>query len=464
MADCVVCGAGIDNSNVDDPVQSLLCMHTFHVYCLHQMVIAKNDGTLKCPMCQMEQTPSVVLQIKECAKDLPVDLQTTLDDDQPATPDTVVFEEVADVWSLLTRPAEPAQDLFEVLPPPAEPSAEPAQDRFEALPPLVPSRATKARKATAVKSKPRKPPPVKMAKNMLKSQAQKMMVRSIIVKRRPQKMLEVKEQPAGMLEVANTLIIEQSTSAGMATFPANTLICHTCGSEVHRDKCRLVAKMAEKFRCFECCTSVTQLHRSLGSWPPAEMEKQGLEAKQEFMRSVKGLSGSASADKARVYIKSFETHESRFRNGGAFWPLSKWAADGFDADAIERLTPLCDQQRHDILGRCYRVKIMEKEEAGARGTTKGDNIGFNEKLDKLMDALAKKSSAASSSAPAADESGASKAASDSDSSDSSSSSSSSGKNKKKRKKMAKKRLTNKRQHLRRKRRRLRRFASTSWRS
>ena len=70
MQECEVCYGPLDIFNVDDPCQSLLCMHVFHVYCVNQIVVTNKDDSLKCPKCNFEQTPSLVAEIKAKANDM----------------------------------------------------------------------------------------------------------------------------------------------------------------------------------------------------------------------------------------------------------------------------------------------------------------------------------------------------------------------------------------------------------
>ena len=173
-----------------------------------------------------------------------------------------------------------------------------------------------------------------------------------------------------------------------------------------------------------------------------EFAKQELPARQEFMKSVKGLSAKEAAQKAKEFFKSFSSKENGYVHGGAFWPLSKWAQEGFDSVAIEARTPQRDIMQHNILGRCYRVKIVSTYESGRHGHERGDETRANSsRMEELLAQLIKQHG----NAPAASATTVPDAASDkkeeeeeqgtaSDSSISSSSSSSSDKKKKKKKK------------------------------
>ena len=104
-------------------------------------------------------------------------------------------------------------------------------------------------------------------------------------------------------------------------------------------------------------------------------------------RSVQDLNQAATAEKAGTFLKSFERHEQTYALGGVFWPLAKWAHEGFDAEAIERLSVEEDIQKHNILGLTYRVKQLTTMETGTRGYEQGDELAFKSSLKKLMAAF-----------------------------------------------------------------------------
>lgn len=58
--------------------------------------------------------------------------------------------------------------------------------------------------------------------------------------------------------------------------------------------------------------------------------------------------------------------------GGQFLPLAKWRHDGFDDVAIAARTVPEDITEDDVLGTCYRVKIMSTYDAGEKTTDVGD--------------------------------------------------------------------------------------------
>ena len=54
----------------------------------------------------------------------------------------------------------------------------------------------------------------------------------------------------------------QTTGQTHPMFPKPSVYCTTCGKEAHVMKCRLVNKTQGLWRCPNCCSKITQLHRS----------------------------------------------------------------------------------------------------------------------------------------------------------------------------------------------------------
>jgi flagellar biosynthesis GTPase FlhF len=365
MQECEVCYGPLDIFNVDDPCQSLLCMHVYHVYCLNEIVVTSGSDTLKCPKCSFEQTPPLVAEIKAKAKDMQKDVAhgapALMEVDGP-----LLAEEVDTfcAWEALLA-VDPELSLAATENPEAPTAA--------AATPEVPTAAAAdvhmggwvaagSAPEVALVSK------VKPYKGTSKGKGGK------------RTGAKLRKALAASACAAKMSMAVKPTCAGAPTFPKTTLLCFECNSEVHRDSVRLVSKQKEMYRCKFCRTKITQLYQKFGSWPPPCMAGRSLEEKQTFMKSIHGLSATALADKANMYLKTYDTTEKRYENGGKFYPLAKWQHDGFDSAAIKNLTAKEDTQEHPILGTCYRVKILEKSEAGVQGQTQGDNVGYTQKF------------------------------------------------------------------------------------
>ncbi len=204
---------------------------------------------------------------------------------------------------------------------------------------------------------------------------------------------EPKAEGAGAAGAAEATTAPQimPKAGGAPTFPTDAVMCHDCGSACHKYSARVYFKThkgGERWRCNCCRTKITQLYKSRGKWPPVGFGRASLDERQGFMRSIKDLNGEDSAVKADMFLKTYEMHQKKYSHGGVYWPLQKWAHEGYDTDAIEKLSQPEDIQHHDVLGKCYRVKFLEKSEEGTQGSEKGDNIHGAEKANKLIAALA----------------------------------------------------------------------------
>ena len=180
----------------------------------------------------------------------------------------------------------------------------------------------------------------------------------------------------------------------------------------------------------------------------------------QFMKEMGGIPSQANIRvKAEELMDRYARLEDTFSEGGAYLPLTVWAAKGFDAEAIEAKTLPEDIMTHAVLGTVYRVRILAKSKNGAKGWMRTNKLlgDYGIKKRQKKDAAAASGSQgqlALAAAPAAeagdqeeephedagmDEDG-DNGSEDSDSSDSSSSSSSSdekGKSKKEKKKAKK---------------------------
>ena len=360
--DCEVCYGPIEANNADDPSQALLCMHVYHVYCLHQIILTGGNDTLKCPKCSFEQTPSLVAEIKAKAEDMGKKIWGS--DFAPAQMEVdgdVLFLDTLLHHGPDAAPAEVSTAATENPEEPTVAAPNPEAPTAAAAAPEVPTAAAAAPEVALVSK-------VKPYKGKTKGKGGN------------RTGAKLRNALAASACAAKESMAAKPTCAGAPAFPKTTLLCFECNSEVHRDSVRLVSKQKEMYRCKFCRTKITQLYKKFGSWPPPCMEGRSLAEKQTFMKSIHGLSGTAAADKANMYLKTYDTTEKRYENGGKFYPLAKWQHDGFDSAAIKNLTAKEDTQEHPILGTCYRVKILEKSECGVQGQSQGDNIGYTQKF------------------------------------------------------------------------------------
>ena len=110
-------------------------------------------------------------------------------------------------------------------------------------------------------------------------------------------------------------------------------------------------------------------------------------SKQQFMKEIQEVNAKALPQAVNNFFQKFSTKEKNYENGGVFWPLAKWTHEGFDAAKFATGTAQEDIQKHPILGDCYRVVLMSKSDAGSEGTTRGDNMSFESKLEVMLASL-----------------------------------------------------------------------------
>ena len=189
---------------------------------------------------------------------------------------------------------------------------------------------------------------------------------------------------------------------------------------------------------------MAQLYRAYSNWPASEFKGMSPADQMAFMREI-GAKNTINDIKvsANELFNRFVKLEDNFSEGGAYLPLSAWAAKGFNIDNIERLSLAGDVKEHPVLGTVYRVRILTVGRNGSRGWTRDSSFqsarviqrppkrARTEALPAPPAEAAEGAEGAAGAEPEADEDG------DDDSSDgssSSSSSSSSASNKKSKKK------------------------------
>jgi len=83
---------------------------------------------------------------------------------------------------------------------------------------------------------------------------------------------------------------------------------------------------------------------------------------QAFWNQMKQIQDKGSLlEMARsASLKKFNREETENKDGSEFLPASVWAAKGFDADRIVRLSKPENIKEDDVLGTCYRVEISSR--------------------------------------------------------------------------------------------------------
>lgn len=144
--------------------------------------------------------------------------------------------------------------------------------------------------------------------------------------------------------------------------------CGKCGVELSTEN--MAASRGDRHRplCRSCHNLVTMLRRNLGGMPP-EWDDLSAEHQMDFFKKccAKRAEGGGPLSFHQVkglmvdtMVQGSTTTDSTVVGGG-FYPLSYWAAQGFDTAVIEANAPSED---HAFLGKtyCVPIKTMSHEE------------------------------------------------------------------------------------------------------
>ena len=167
-------------------------------------------------------------------------------------------------------------------------------------------------------------------------------------------------------------------------FEDHKVMCSDCAVECSIVNCRLLAKVAGKFRCPQCSSTHTKIHRSFGAGMSASLLRIPEADRQSFFKNAKDLSQNQMADTLTAVLNKFECWEQTYEHGGTFRPLSVWARDGYDPHIIETQSLPQDIRPDRMFGMVYRVpelRVIEKGTRGRRSDT-SYNVGPQKKKRK----------------------------------------------------------------------------------
>ena len=143
------------------------------------------------------------------------------------------------------------------------------------------------------------------------------------------------------------------------------VLCSKCG--LHREISRCTRK-SKKFICFSCNSAASLLSRAIsggltGGTNSAQEFKSLPEAEQQqFWRDAAGASRQQLATQYTSKLVASKEKEESEGTTGFFRPLNYWAAQGFDAKAIEEKTPPEDRREHPVLGQTFRIHLDYSED------------------------------------------------------------------------------------------------------
>ena len=465
---CAVCIQPLDDGTQKT---RLMCCHTFHAYCIEQVmeVGQKSMDTLPCPVCkltaeegehrrrQLMGSSVEIIDVEEHA----ANHATRPAASQPKTPAPLAGEPKA---STATCPAAPQPTGYSLLAGVlnANTAACPAAPKPKG-PPLLAGgpKAPPPALAALLGPKPSMMPPPPPVKGTTAAPTTKHATQTAAPKQDTQKAAPTSKFASpfpnlGNATTSQALVCVSAEPAELAlggpvarTHPhfleTGTVYCSDCGSEldlINTPGVRIVSKRSNSWRCPKCATKVTQLNRCFGSWPTQAYVQLPKEEKLYFMKQLQSkYSQQEVSAYCRETLNMHEQHEDYYREGGEFLPLSVWEKQGWDIAKIEAEALPGDRKEVRMAGTCYRVPVYSAGKRGRKGHSKQDTASGETTLESLKVMLERMENPSSSSkgpqAPA--EEGDECKDADSYSTSSSSSSSTHDKKKKKKKNKSKRR-------------------------
>ena len=149
------------------------------------------------------------------------------------------------------------------------------------------------------------------------------------------------------------------------------LWCCLCGCSVHKDMARLKSKVEQTFKCPQCHSSCTKMHKAkifpkMDSW-----SKEGV---AEFFESLKNQSQAQTEKLCRDAVEKYTMKEKFYDEGGKFRPLSVWERKGYNIEHIEAKSAPCDRQYHAVLGPTFRVALVGSGTHATEGVKRSQEL------------------------------------------------------------------------------------------
>ena len=131
--------------------------------------------------------------------------------------------------------------------------------------------------------------------------------------------------------------------------------CFFCAQQCENRK--LVKSLSRKeFMCRKCNNKRIQLYKA-GEFPDTSaLSNDEAKAFWNQMKQIQDKGVSIQMSRA-ASLNKFNREETENNEGSEFLPASVWAAKGFDADRIVRLSKPENIKEDEVLGTCYRLEI-----------------------------------------------------------------------------------------------------------
>jgi hypothetical protein len=160
-----------------------------------------------------------------------------------------------------------------------------------------------------------------------------------------------------------------STIVGLEAPPVEkqNVYCSKCKNEVSPFRAQLTGKSSGSWKCNICNARIVQLYRAFGTWPPAEFQLLSGIEQSDFYKTAGVCQNAAQVvEKAKLTLTKILVKKHLLSSGGAYLPLSVYAARGFNTKDIEE--KCTDTQMHPVLGQTYRVAVSEKTDVTETAT------------------------------------------------------------------------------------------------
>ncbi|CAK0790684.1 unnamed protein product, partial [Prorocentrum cordatum] len=134
--------------------------------------------------------------------------------------------------------------------------------------------------------------------------------------------------------------------------------CAKCGRDAESVRFRLAQKSANTWWCGSCNSKSSMVQRCYAHWPPRSFALMRKADQQAFWRSMDdpSIENNAQFEEELVRVLSVSRKERLTETKGGDWkPLSVWAQEGYDADAVRANNDV--RYNSDLKQDCYRIRI-----------------------------------------------------------------------------------------------------------
>ena len=206
------------------------------------------------------------------------------------------------------------------------------------------------------------------------------------------------------LETAPTLVEEPAAggdslvAAGQAPQLAQLVRCRRC-EMVKKADSKGVWKSKKAWWCSDCNATTSKLARAYDGLPETWASTSEA-AKVEFFKRCKAKGQHLAFDRVRSLLvdalTSTVTEAEKTSVAGGYQPLSWWAQQGYDVEAVEKQG---DRKDHDVFGAAYYVPIEYKSKDKVKETIHQQLLQLERQVKKRSQKQARLADEAAPTAP-----------------------------------------------------------------